>query len=100
MRVYYDTDCDVNLIKNKKVVIIGYGSQGHAHANNLKDSGCENVNVALRAGSGSVPKAKAAGHDAPITAAQARAHPCLVAFPRDAPEPWLTDSSPNSLLQL
>ena len=41
MRVYYDRDADVNLIKGKKVAIIGYGSQGHAHANNLKDSGVE-----------------------------------------------------------
>ncbi len=39
MRVYYDRDADVNLIKGKKVAIIGYGSQGHAHALNLKDSG-------------------------------------------------------------
>jgi len=61
MRVYYDRDADVNLIKSKKVAIIGYGSQGHAHANNLKDSGCENVVVALRAGSGSIAKAEAAG---------------------------------------
>ena len=41
MRVYYDRDADVNLIKGKNVAIIGYGSQGHAHANNLKDSGVE-----------------------------------------------------------
>ena len=61
MRVYYDRDADVNLIKGKKVAIFGYGSQGHAHANNLKDSGCENVVVALRAGSGSIAKAEAAG---------------------------------------
>jgi ketol-acid reductoisomerase len=61
MRVYYDRDADVNLIKGKKVAIFGYGSQGHAHANNLKDSGCENVNVALRPGSGSIAKAEAAG---------------------------------------
>ena len=61
MRVYYDRDADVNLVKGKKVAVFGYGSQGHAHANNLKESGCENVNVALRAGSGSVPKAEAAG---------------------------------------
>ena len=40
MRVYYDRDADINLIKNKKVVIVGYGSQGHAHAANLRDSGC------------------------------------------------------------
>ncbi|WP_373089654.1 ketol-acid reductoisomerase [Sneathiella sp.] len=61
MRVYYDSDADVNLIKGKKVVIVGYGSQGHAHANNLKDSGVKEVAVALRASSSSVAKAEAAG---------------------------------------
>jgi ketol-acid reductoisomerase len=61
MRVYYDRDADVNLIKGKNVAIFGYGSQGHAHANNLKDSGCEKLCVALRPGSGSIPKAEAAG---------------------------------------
>ena len=45
MRVYYDRDADVNLIKGKKVAIIGYGSQGHAHANNLKDSGVAEIAV-------------------------------------------------------
>ncbi len=61
MRVYYDTDCDVNLIKDLKIAILGYGSQGHAHALNLKDSGAKNVAVALRAGSPSAAKAEAAG---------------------------------------
>jgi ketol-acid reductoisomerase len=61
MRVYYDRDADVNLIKAKKVAIIGYGSQGHAHANNLKDSGCPNVVVGLRPASAAVAKAEAAG---------------------------------------
>jgi len=61
MRVYYDRDADVNLIKGKKVVIVGYGSQGHAHANNLKDSGAKEVAVALRAGSTGIAKAEAAG---------------------------------------
>jgi len=61
MRVYYDRDADVNLIKGKKVVIIGYGSQGFAHANNLKDSGTKEVAVALRPGSSSVGKAESAG---------------------------------------
>ena len=61
MRVYYDRDADVNLIKTKKVVIVGYGSQGHAHANNLKDSGVADVAVALRADSSSRAKAEAAG---------------------------------------
>ena len=61
MRVYYDRDADINLIKNKKVVIVGYGSQGHAHAANLRDSGVKNVTVALRSDSTSVDKAKSAG---------------------------------------
>ena len=60
MKVYYDKDADLSLIKNKKVTIVGYGSQGHAHANNLKDSGVE-VTVALRAGSTSAIKAQNAG---------------------------------------
>ena len=46
MRVYYDRDCDINLIKDMKVAILGYGSQGHAHALNLRDSGAKNVVVA------------------------------------------------------
>ena len=58
MRVYYDRDADVNLIKQKKVAIIGYGSQGHAHALNLKESGVKDVAVALRSGSASVAKAE------------------------------------------
>src|SRR5688572_19340406 len=61
MRVYYDRDADVNLIKSKKVAIVGYGSQGHAHANNLRDSGVAEVVVALRPGSSSVAKAEGAG---------------------------------------
>ena len=48
MRVYYDRDADVNLIKGKKVAIVGYGSQGRAHALNLKDSGAKNLAVALQ----------------------------------------------------
>ncbi len=61
MRVYYDRDADVNLIKAKKVAIVGYGSQGHAHALNLRDSGIKDVCVALREGSGSAKKAAAEG---------------------------------------
>ncbi len=60
MNVYYDKDCDLSLIRAKRVAIIGYGSQGHAHANNLKDSGVE-VCVGLRAGSPSAAKAERAG---------------------------------------
>ena len=61
MRVYYDRDADINLIKNKKVVIVGYGSQGHAHAANLRDSGVKDIAVALRSDSTSVEKAESAG---------------------------------------
>ncbi len=60
MNIYYDKDADLSLIKSKKVAIIGYGSQGHAHANNLKDSGVDVV-VGLRSDSPSVHKAEAAG---------------------------------------
>ena len=61
MRVYYDRDADINLIKGKNVAIVGYGSQGHAHALNLRDSGCKNIVVALRAGSPTVKKAEGEG---------------------------------------
>ncbi len=61
MRVYYDRDADLNLIKSKKVAIVGYGSQGHAHALNLRDSGVKDIVVALRADSGSVKKAEVEG---------------------------------------
>ena len=60
MRVYYDRDADLNLIKDKKIVIVGYGSQGHAHAMNLRDTGLENVSIALREGSQSRSKAEQA----------------------------------------
>jgi ketol-acid reductoisomerase len=61
MRVYYDRDADINLIKAKKVAIVGYGSQGHAHALNLKDSGVKDIAIALRKNSASVKKAEQAG---------------------------------------
>ena len=61
MRVFYDRDADVNLIKDKKVCVVGYGSQGHAHAMNLRDSGVKDVRVALRTGSATAKKAEAAG---------------------------------------
>lgn len=61
MRIYYDRDADIGLIKTRKVAIIGYGSQGHAHALNLRDSGVENVAVALREGSASIAKANGEG---------------------------------------
>ena len=60
LNVYYDKDADLSIITSKKVAIIGYGSQGHAHANNLQDSGVDVV-VGLRAGSSSIAKAEACG---------------------------------------
>ncbi len=60
LNIYYDKDADLSIIKGKKVAIVGYGSQGYAHANNLKDSGVD-VTVALRPGSSSVAKAESAG---------------------------------------
>src|SRR4051812_36353173 len=61
MRVYYDRDADLNLITTKKIAIIGYGSQGHAHAQNLRDSGVKDVAIALREGSATAKKAEGAG---------------------------------------
>ena len=61
MRVYYDRDADLARILDKKIAIVGYGSQGHAHALNLRDSGIANVAVALRPGSASAKKAEAEG---------------------------------------
>jgi ketol-acid reductoisomerase len=72
MRVYYDRDADVNLIKSKKVAIVGYGSQGHAHAMNLRDSGVAEVTVALREGSATRVKAENAGFPV-MTAGEAAA---------------------------
>ncbi|MFL6650890.1 MAG: ketol-acid reductoisomerase, partial [Sulfurifustaceae bacterium] len=60
MKVYYDKDADLSIIRGKKVTIVGYGSQGHAHALNLKDSGVD-VTIGLREGSASAVKAKNAG---------------------------------------
>ncbi|MCB1832118.1 MAG: ketol-acid reductoisomerase [Geminicoccaceae bacterium] len=61
MRVYYEADADLNLIKSKKVAVIGYGSQGFGHSNNMKDSGVAEVVVGLREGSPSKAKAERAG---------------------------------------
>ena len=72
MRVYYDRDADLNLIKSKKVAIIGYGSQGRAHALNLNDSGAKDVVIALRSGSATVKKAEADGFKV-MTVAEAAA---------------------------
>ncbi len=72
MKVYYDRDADVNLIKSKKVAVIGYGSQGHAHAMNLKDSGVKEVKIALRQGSATIKKAESAGFNVVIPSEAAK----------------------------
>lgn len=71
MKVFYDNDADISIIRGKKVTIVGYGSQGFAHANNLRDSGVE-VTVGLHSGSGSAPKAEKAGFSVKPVAAAAR----------------------------
>ena len=63
MKVYYDKDADLNIIQNKKIAIIGYGSQAHAHAQNLRDSGVKEIKIALRAASPSIAKAQNAGFE-------------------------------------
>jgi ketol-acid reductoisomerase len=72
MRVYYDTDADLNLIKTKKVAVIGYGSQGFGHSNNLKDSGVKEVAIGLRQGSATRARAEKAGFKV-MTASEAAA---------------------------
>src|SRR5262245_55207558 len=82
MRVYYDTDADLNLIKGKNVAVIGYGSQGFGHANNLRDSGVRDVVVALRPGSASAAKAESAGFQVmPPAEAAAQADVVMVLVP-------------------
>ena len=81
MKVYYDKDADISLIQGKKVTIVGYGSQGHAHANNLKDSGVD-VTVALREGSASAIKAQNSGLQVkPVAEAVAAADVIMVLTP-------------------
>ncbi|MFT4718209.1 MAG: ketol-acid reductoisomerase [Rickettsiales bacterium] len=63
MKIYYDKDADLNIIKSKKIAIIGYGSQAHAHAQNLRDSGVSDVKIALKEDSQSIAKAQNAGFE-------------------------------------
>jgi ketol-acid reductoisomerase len=81
MNIYYDKDADLSIIQGKKVTIVGYGSQGHAHANNLKESGVS-VTVGLRAGSASAGKATNAGLEVKeIAAAVAQADVVMILAP-------------------
>jgi len=82
MRVYYDRDADLNLIKSKKLVIVGYGSQGRAHALNLKDSGAKEIRIALREGSATAKKAQADGFEVlPVAQAAEWADLMMMATP-------------------
>ncbi|MDG2395220.1 ketol-acid reductoisomerase [Candidatus Thioglobus sp.] len=99
MNRYYDKDADLNIIKSMKVAIVGYGSQGHAHANNLKDSGVE-VAVALREGSASAAKASASGLDVKsIEDATAWADLVMILAPDEFQGQIYTDSIEPNLKQ-
>ena len=97
MRVYYDRDADVNLVKGKKVAVVGYGSQGHAHAMNLRDSGVKEIVVALRAGSGSAKKAEDAGFTVkPVVEAAKWADVIMVLAPDEIQRDlYATEIGPN-----
>ncbi len=96
MKVYYDKDADHSLIKGKNVTIVGYGSQGHAHAQNLKDSGV-NVTVGLRKAGSSWAKAVNAGHNVKeIAEAVAGADVAMILLPDEMqPEVYYKDVAPN-----
>jgi len=96
MKVYYDKDADLSLIKKLKVTIVGYGSQGHAHAQNLKDSGVK-VTVALRKGGASWDKAEKAGHKVEeIAKAVKGADVIMILLPDETmPQVYYADVAPN-----
>ena len=96
MKVYYDKDADLSLIKGKQVTIVGYGSQGHAHAQNLRDSGVS-VTVALRKGGASWAKAEAAGLKVEeIAAAVKNADVVMILLPdENIPDVYNKDVAPN-----
>ncbi|MFT4172680.1 MAG: ketol-acid reductoisomerase [Rhodocyclaceae bacterium] len=96
MKVYYDKDADLSLIKGKKVTIVGYGSQGHAHALNLKDSGVS-VTIGLRRGGASWGKAEAAGLPvAEVAEAVKGADVVMILLPdENQPEVYKRDIEPN-----
>jgi ketol-acid reductoisomerase len=97
MRVYYDSDADIGLIKGKKVAIVGYGSQGHAHAQNLRDSGVQQVAIGLRPGSASAKKAEEAGFQVMSVADAAKWADILMILAPDEHQAaiWSQEIAPN-----
>ena len=94
MKIYYDKDADLNIIKSKKVAIIGYGSQAHAHAQNLRDSGVAEVKIALKDGSQSIPKAQNAGFEVLTNADAAKWADLIIIL---APDEFQADIYNNEL---
>ena len=96
VKMYYDADCNLDVLKGKTVAIIGYGSQGHAHAQNLKDSGV-NVVVGLRPNSASVKKAQEAGLEVCTTAEAAKKGDLIMILTPDQNQPdiYEKDIKPN-----
>ncbi len=95
MRVYYDRDADLNLIKNKRIAIIGYGSQGHAHAQNMRDSGVANIVIAELSGSAPAKKAEAAGFTVMSAAEAAKTADVMMMV---APDEYQADIYRNELV--
>jgi ketol-acid reductoisomerase len=97
MRVYYDRDADINLIKSKKVAIVGYGSQGRAHALNLKDSGAKDIRIALKPGSPTAKKVEADGlHVLSVAEAASWADLMMMAVPDELQaDLYRTEIAPN-----
>jgi len=97
MRVYYDRDADVGLIKGKAVAIVGYGSQGHAHAQNLRDSGVKDVAIALKPGSATAAKAEGAGFKVLSNAEAAKWADVIMVLAPDEHQAaiWENDLKPN-----
>ncbi|MAZ06944.1 MAG: ketol-acid reductoisomerase [Rickettsiales bacterium] len=100
MKVFYDSDADLNLVKKKKICIVGYGSQGHAHALNLKDSGVSDIVIALREGSNSRNKAKKDGFKVmDVVEASKWADVCMVLVPDELQSDLYYDHLEKNLVE-